>query len=82
MTQRGLEDQLLSRVIKVEKSELETERLHLVEEITTNKRMQKQLEDNLLLKLTSTQVFLHIYYYLFIGIYIYSLSGNTVVKSL
>ena len=36
--------------------ELEAERVKLMEDVTTNKRKMKELEDNLLYRLTSTKV--------------------------
>ncbi|XP_024940596.1 dynein heavy chain 8, axonemal [Cephus cinctus] len=55
VTMKGLEDQLLGRVILTEKRELETERTQLITDVTANKRKIKELEANLLHKLTTVQ---------------------------
>ena len=43
-------------VILTEKQELEVERAKLMEEVTSNKKKMKELEDSLLYHLTSTKV--------------------------
>lgn len=53
-----MEDQLLGRVILTEKRELETERTQLITDVMMNKRKIKELEANLLHKLTTVEVYI------------------------
>ncbi|XP_055386175.1 dynein axonemal heavy chain 8 [Condylostylus longicornis] len=55
VTLKGLEDQLLGRVILIERKELEDERISLVETVTDNMKKIKQLEIDLLHKLSTTE---------------------------
>lgn len=55
VTMKGLEDQLLGRVILTEKKELESERTNLIREATANRRKMAELEENLLFKLTTVE---------------------------
>ncbi|XP_039952580.1 dynein heavy chain 8, axonemal [Bactrocera tryoni] len=55
VTMKGLEDQLLGRVILTERKELEEERQELVETVTNNMKKMKELEANLLHKLSTTK---------------------------
>jgi len=55
VTIKGLEDQLLSRVIETEKKELEQQRVELISEVTSQKRKMQKLEHDLLVKLTTVQ---------------------------
>ena len=55
VTRQGLEDQLLGRVIKMEKADLERERVKLAEDVMDMKQTMVELEDNLLQKLSSVK---------------------------
>ena len=54
VTLKGLEEQLLSSLVKIERRELEEMRDSLIQEIFENKQQQKTLEDSLLRELTTT----------------------------
>jgi len=54
VTEVGLEAQLLGKIILREKHELEEQRLALVEEVTSYKKKIKQLEDDLLFRLSNS----------------------------
>uniref|UniRef100_A0A061RL16 Flagellar outer dynein arm heavy chain gamma n=1 Tax=Tetraselmis sp. GSL018 TaxID=582737 RepID=A0A061RL16_9CHLO len=55
VTMEGLEDQLLGKLILKEKHELEEQRQSLVEEVQNYKKKIKQLEDDLLFRLSNSQ---------------------------
>lgn len=54
VTMAGLEDQLLGRLILKEKNELESQRQNLLAEVQSYKRKIKQLEDDLLFRLSNS----------------------------
>lgn len=54
VTISGLEDQLLSFVVRYERPDLEEQRESLIVETSANKQLLQKLEDSLLLKLTTT----------------------------
>lgn len=62
VTMAGLEDQLLGKLILKEKHELEEQRQGLMEEVQSYKKKIKQLEDDLLFRLSNSQVSLCITY--------------------
>lgn len=55
VTMAGLEDQLLGKLILKEKHELEEQRQQLVEEVQSYKKKIKQLEEDLLFRLSNSQ---------------------------
>ncbi|PVD32839.1 hypothetical protein C0Q70_08286 [Pomacea canaliculata] len=55
VTLKGLEDQLLSVIVKFERKELEEQRESLIQETSVNKRLLKDLEDSLLRELATSQ---------------------------
>jgi dynein heavy chain len=57
VTLKGLEEQLLSSLVKIERRELEEIRETLIQEIFENKQQQKLLEDSLLRELTTSTRF-------------------------
>jgi len=54
VTMGGLEQQLLSRVVQMERPELEEQKKKLVEEVNSNKKVLKGLEDDLLYRLANS----------------------------
>merc|ERR1719197_1321029 len=54
VTMGGLEQQLLGRVVQRERAELEEQRQKLVEEVNSNQKLLKGLEDDLLYRLASS----------------------------
>jgi len=54
VTMAGLEQQLLGRVVLKERAELEEQRLRLVEEVSSNQKLLKGLEDDLLYRLATS----------------------------
>ena len=54
VTLKGLEQQLLGRVVQRERPELEEQRQKLVEEVNTNLKLLKGLEDDLLFRLANS----------------------------
>lgn len=54
VTESGLEDQLLSVVVRAERADLEDQREALIAENSVNKNLLQELEDFLLLQLTTT----------------------------
>ena len=54
VTMDGLEQQLLSRVVQMERPELEEQKKKLVEEVNSNKKILKGLEDDLLYRLANS----------------------------
>ncbi|BFZ18669.1 hypothetical protein BsWGS_21707 [Bradybaena similaris] len=55
VTLKGLEDQLLSVIVKFERKELEEQRERLIQETSVNKKLLKDLEDSLLRELAQSQ---------------------------
>lgn len=55
VTMGGLEQQLLGRVIQMEKAELEEQREQLLQEVNANQKKIKALEDDLLKRLSESQ---------------------------
>ncbi|XP_074640231.1 dynein axonemal heavy chain 10-like [Tubulanus polymorphus] len=54
VTLKGLEDQLLSVIVKLERKELEEQRERLIQETSVNKKLLKDLEDSLLRELATS----------------------------
>ena len=55
VTMVGLEAQLLGRVVKMEKAELEIQKRQIQEDITSNAKKMKELEDDLLDRLSNSE---------------------------
>eukprot|EP00002_Diphylleia_rotans_P028875 TRINITY_DN5840_c0_g1_i3.p1 TRINITY_DN5840_c0_g1~~TRINITY_DN5840_c0_g1_i3.p1 ORF type:complete len:4482 (-),score=987.95 TRINITY_DN5840_c0_g1_i3:157-13602(-) len=55
VTPKGLESQLLARVMLKERADLEEKRIQLMEEVHSHKRRVEEMEEDVLLKLAATQ---------------------------
>jgi dynein heavy chain len=80
VTLKGLEEQLLSSLVKIERRELEEMRETLIQEIFENQQQQKLLEDSLLRELTTSTGLVFFYksfpFILFFNLEIFSIIPN------
>ena len=71
VTLKGLEEQLLSSLVKIERRELEEMRETLIQEIFENKQQQKLLEDSLLRELTTSTGFVSLIIGIFHSLFVF-----------